>query len=49
MIEKKLLGEKTKQGFYKKTKDSEGKRAILSLDYNTLEHTPSGKSAGWPH
>jgi 3-hydroxyacyl-CoA dehydrogenase len=43
MIEKKLLGEKTKQGFYKKTKDSEGKRVILSLDYKTLEYRPQEK------
>ncbi|MBW1738276.1 MAG: 3-hydroxyacyl-CoA dehydrogenase [Deltaproteobacteria bacterium] len=43
MIEKNLLGEKTKQGFYKKTKDSEGKKAILSLDYKTLEYTPQEK------
>ncbi len=43
MVEKKLLGEKTKQGFYKKSKDSEGKRVILSLDYETLEHTPQEK------
>ena len=43
MLEKKLLGEKTKQGFYKKSKDSEGKRVILSLDYKTLEHTPQEK------
>lgn len=43
MLEKKLLGEKTKQGFYKKSKDSDGKRLILSLDYKTLEHTPQEK------
>jgi 3-hydroxyacyl-CoA dehydrogenase len=43
MTEKGLLGEKTKQGFYKKTKDSEGKTAILSLDYKTLEYTPQEK------
>ncbi len=43
MIEKKLLGEKAKQGFYKKSKDSEGKKIILSLDYNTLEYTPQEK------
>ncbi len=43
MVKKKLLGEKTKQGFYKKSKDSEGKRVILSLDYETLEHTPQEK------
>jgi 3-hydroxyacyl-CoA dehydrogenase len=43
MVEKKLLGEKAKQGFYKKTKDSEGKKVILSLDYNTLEYSPQEK------
>jgi len=43
MLEKKLLGDKTKQGFYKKSKDSDGKKVILSLDYNTLEHTPQEK------
>jgi len=43
MLEKRLLGDKTKQGFYKKSKDSEGKRVILSLDYKTLEHTPQEK------
>lgn len=43
MIEKNLLGEKTKQGFYKKSKDSEGKKAILSLDYKTLEYSPQEK------
>jgi 3-hydroxyacyl-CoA dehydrogenase len=43
MIEKNLLGEKTKQGFYKKAKDADGKKVILSLDYNTLEHTPQEK------
>jgi len=43
MLQKKLLGEKTKQGFYKKSKDGEGKRVILSIDYNTLEHTPQEK------
>jgi len=43
MIEKKLLGEKAKQGFYKKSKDSEGKKIIFSLDYNTLEYTPQEK------
>jgi len=43
MVEKGLLGEKTKQGFYKKSKDSEGKKVILSLDYNTLEYTPQEK------
>ncbi len=43
MIEKKLLGEKSKQGFYKKSKDDEGSRVILSLDYNSMEYTPQEK------
>ncbi len=43
MLEKKLLGEKTGQGFYKKSKDADGKKVILSIDYNTLEHTPQEK------
>ena len=43
MLEKKLLGEKTKQGFYKKSKDPDGKKVILSIDYNTLEYTPQEK------
>jgi 3-hydroxyacyl-CoA dehydrogenase len=43
MVEKKILGEKTRQGFYKKSKDDTGKRVILSIDTNTLEHTPQEK------
>jgi 3-hydroxyacyl-CoA dehydrogenase len=38
MMENKWLGSKTKQGFYKMTKDANGKRNILSLDLNTLEY-----------
>jgi len=38
MMENKWLGSKTKQGFYKMTKDANGKRKILSLDLNTLEY-----------
>ncbi len=38
MLEKKWLGDKTKQGFYKKTRDEEGNRVILSLDLDTLEY-----------
>ena len=38
MMENKWLGSKTKQGFYKMTKDAKGKRNILSLDLNTLEY-----------
>lgn len=38
MMENKWLGSKTGQGFYKKTKNAEGKTEILSLDLNTLEY-----------
>ena len=38
MMEKKWLGNKTKQGFYKKTKDEKGRRVKLALDYNTMEY-----------
>jgi 3-hydroxyacyl-CoA dehydrogenase len=43
MIEKKLLGEKSGQGFYKKAKDEKGNRIILSLDPQTMEYTPQEK------
>jgi len=38
MMENKWLGSKTKQGFYKKSVDENGKKAILTLDLNTLEY-----------
>lgn len=38
LMENKWLGSKTGQGFYKKTKNAEGKTEILSLDLNTLEY-----------
>jgi 3-hydroxyacyl-CoA dehydrogenase len=37
------LGDKTKQGFYKKTKTPEGKTEILALDLKTLEYRPQEK------
>ncbi len=43
MIEKGLLGEKTKQGFYKKSKDAAGKKTILSIDPTTLEYSSQEK------
>ena len=43
MLEKKWLGDKTGQGFYKKTKDSEGKRLIQTLDLKTLEYRDQTK------
>jgi len=43
MMEKKWLGNKTRQGFYKKTKDAKGKKEKLALDYNSLEYAPAQK------
>lgn len=37
------LGDKTGQGFYKKTKTPEGKTEILALDLKTLEYRPQVK------
>ncbi len=43
MQENKWLGDKTKQGFYKKVTGSDGKSEILSLDLKTLEYKPQQK------
>lgn len=43
MVENNWLGDKSKQGFYKKTKDANGKTVILSLDLNTLEYKEQQK------
>jgi len=43
MMENKWLGSKTKQGFYKKSIDSKGKKQILGLDLNTLEYRAAKK------
>ncbi|MGD9561879.1 MAG: 3-hydroxyacyl-CoA dehydrogenase/enoyl-CoA hydratase family protein [Pyrinomonadaceae bacterium] len=44
MLEKKLLGDKTKGGFFKKSTDAEGKRVILELDLKTFEYKPQEKT-----
>ena len=38
LMANKWLGDKTGQGFYKKTKDDKGKTVILSLDLKTFEY-----------
>jgi 3-hydroxyacyl-CoA dehydrogenase len=38
MVENGWLGSKSGQGFYKKSKDENGKKQILSLDLNSLEY-----------
>lgn len=43
MQENKWLGDKTKQGFYKKVKGADGKSEILALDLKTLEYKPQQK------
>ena len=50
MVEKGLLGDKSGQGFYKKSKDAEGKRVIQHYDWKTGEYAdptkPKFKSVG---
>ena len=43
MQENKWLGDKTKQGFYKKIKKDDGSSEILALDLKTLEYRPQEK------
>lgn len=44
MIENKWLGQKTKQGFFKKVNKADGSSEILSLDFKTLEYVPQKKA-----
>jgi 3-hydroxyacyl-CoA dehydrogenase len=43
MLERRWLGDKTRQGFYKKEKDAQGNEVRLALDWKTLEYHPSAK------
>ncbi len=43
LMENKWLGDKTGQGYYKKSKDASGKTEILALDLKTFEYKPSQK------
>lgn len=43
LMENKWLGDKTGQGYYKKTKDEKGQTLILALDLKTYEYKPSEK------
>lgn len=40
LLDKSWFGDKSGQGFYKKTSDEKGRRVILSLDLNTGEYRP---------
>ncbi len=44
LVQNNWLGDKTKQGFYKKSKDEKGEKVILELDPVTFEYKPSPKS-----
>ncbi|HEX8369657.1 MAG TPA: 3-hydroxyacyl-CoA dehydrogenase family protein, partial [Pyrinomonadaceae bacterium] len=44
LLEKKLLGDKTKGGFFKKSTDAAGKREILELDLQTFDYKPQAKT-----
>ncbi|MGZ6210729.1 MAG: 3-hydroxyacyl-CoA dehydrogenase NAD-binding domain-containing protein, partial [Syntrophales bacterium] len=43
MMERKWLGNKTKQGFYKRAPGDKGKKEKLVLDYNTMDYMPATK------
>ena len=43
MLERRWLGDKTKQGFYKKEKDAEGNDVRLVLDWRTVEYKPAAQ------
>ncbi|MTI41052.1 3-hydroxyacyl-CoA dehydrogenase/enoyl-CoA hydratase family protein [Fulvivirga lutimaris] len=45
LMENNWLGDKTGQGFYKKTKDTKGKTEILTLNLETLEYEPKQKAS----
>jgi 3-hydroxyacyl-CoA dehydrogenase len=43
MLERGWLGDKTKQGFYRKEKDAEGKDVRYALDWKTLAYAPAAR------
>ena len=43
MVERKWLGDKTGQGFYKKQRGADGKEQRLALDLATLEYKPAAR------
>ncbi len=43
MLERRWLGDKTKQGFYKKERDKSGNEVRLALDWKTLEYRPPSR------
>jgi 3-hydroxyacyl-CoA dehydrogenase len=45
LIERKWLGDKTKQGFYKKERGADGKDLRLVLDLDSFEYRPSARAS----
>jgi 3-hydroxyacyl-CoA dehydrogenase len=45
LIERKWLGDKTRQGFYKKERSSDGKETRLVLDMESFEYRPAARPA----
>ena len=43
MVDNKWLGDKTGQGFFKKTKSADGSKEILTLDLDSFEYKPRNK------
>jgi 3-hydroxyacyl-CoA dehydrogenase len=43
MLERRWLGDKAKQGFYKKERDRDGNELRLALDWKTLEYRPPSR------
>ena len=43
MLERRWLGDKARQGFYRKEKDSQGREVRFALDWKTLEHLPASR------
>ncbi len=48
MVEKKMLGDKTGGGFFKKVKKADGTSEIMSLNLDTLEYGPQQKKLKTP-
>ena len=44
MMDNQWLGDKTRQGFFKKTKTASGEKEILTLDLKTMEYGPRKKT-----
>jgi 3-hydroxyacyl-CoA dehydrogenase len=45
MVERKWVGDKTKQGFYKKVRGADGTESRLALDLQTLDYKPSARAS----